>query len=150
MLAKVFVTLGILIYALVVPIQDANSTHVFNPEWVAHARLHEVWQLATNASIGAVCLWLTWFRNEVRLPAVLALCVTGGFHFAYLIRGVYGGSMAHSDGSETLLLGVNLGVVVFGLVVVLSVLALVFESRPKPALLRKNTPRGTDSLWQSK
>jgi hypothetical protein len=71
---------------------------------------------------------------------VLALCVTGGFHFAYLIRGVYGGSMAHSDGSEALVLGVNLGVVVFGLVVVLSVLALVFESRPKPALLPKNTP----------
>ncbi|MGH7461701.1 MAG: hypothetical protein ACREMA_11845 [Longimicrobiales bacterium] len=135
MLAKVLVTLGILIYALVVPIQDANSTHVFNPEWVAHARLHEVWQLSTNFLIGVFGLWLTWFRNDVRTAAVLALLVTGGFHFAYLIRGIYGGSMAHSDGTEAMILGVNLGVVVFGLIVVLSVLAIVFDSRDRPVPL---------------
>lgn len=40
---KLLVTIGILFYALAVPLLEINATHVFNPEWVPHARLHEVW-----------------------------------------------------------------------------------------------------------
>ena len=129
MTAKVLVTLGVLVYGVLVPFLEINSSHVFNPYWAPHARLHEVWQLATNSSLAVLCLGLVWGKGNVRLPAVLALFITGGFLFAYAIRGVYGGSMVLSDGSEKAWMGVNLGVVVFGLVVVMSAFALVLDSR---------------------
>lgn len=129
MMIKMLVTLGALIYGLLVPILEINGSHLFNPDWVAHARLHEAWQLTTNSALAAFCLWLTWARGDVRLPSVLAVFVTGGFLFAYAARHVYGGSMVHPDGSEKLLMGVNLGVVIFALVAALSVLTLLLEHR---------------------
>lgn len=131
MIAKVLVTVSVLAFAALVPALEVNSTHVFNPAWVPHARLHEVWQLATNTALGIVCLWLLWARNELRLPSLLTLLVTGGFLFAYVIRAPYGGSMVHPDGSEKLLLGVNAGVVVFGLAAGFCLLALVLEHRSR-------------------
>lgn len=56
MIPKIFITLGVLVYAIVVPYLEINASHVFNPEWVPHARLHEVWQLVTNCAIGVVAL----------------------------------------------------------------------------------------------
>lgn len=127
MIARVLLTLGVLVYALVVPLLEINATHVFNPDWASHARLHEVWQLSTNSALGLFALWLVWGRQQVRLPALLALFITGGFLFAYTIQGSYGGSMLHSDGSEARMLGMNLGVFGFGLVVAFSLLALWLE-----------------------
>lgn len=134
MIAKVLVTAGVLAFGLLVPVLEINSSHVFNPEWAPHARLHEVWQLATNTALAVFCLWLVWGKNNIRLPGVLTLFITGGFLFAYTIRGVYGGSMVLSDGSEKAWMGINLGVVVFGLVVILSVLAMVLDGRRQSAL----------------
>jgi hypothetical protein len=103
---------------------------VFNPDWVAHARLHEVWQLITNSSLGAIALWLTWMSADGKGKAsVLALVVTGGFLAAYALQGLYGGSMVHPDGTEKTVLGINVGVIGFGWVFVSSVFTLVRAGR---------------------
>lgn len=102
---------------------------MFNPAREAHARLHEVWQLATNTSLAVLSLWLTWARNQTRLPNFLATLVTGGFLLAYVIRDWHGGSMALSDGSEKLLLGLNLGAFVFGVIFVLSLIGMLLPSK---------------------
>jgi len=39
----------------------------------------------------------------------------GGFLLAFLIKDSYGGSMKYLDGSEKTLLGINIGVLGFGL-----------------------------------
>ena len=57
MLDKILLTISIALYAIAVPYLEINDTHVFNPDWVAHARLHEVWQLITNSSLGAIDQW---------------------------------------------------------------------------------------------
>jgi len=132
LLAKLIITLGALLYGLGVPLLEINPTHVFNPSWEAHARLHEVWQLTTNSALALLSLWLAWGRNNIRLPSILAMLVTGGFLFAYRVREGYGGSMVLSDGSEKLLFGLNLGAFAFGLVFLLSLLAL-FLGRRAPA-----------------
>jgi len=124
MLAKLIITIGALLYGLGVPLLEINQTHVFNPQWEAHARLHEVWQLATNSALALLALWLTWRRQQIRLASLLSILVTGGFLFAYFARHFYGGSMVLSDGSEKLVLGINLGLFAFGIVFVL--LGLVF------------------------
>lgn len=129
MSARILVTICVLIYAVLVPVLEINATHVFNPAWVPHARLHEVWQLITNSALGLLCLWLTWSRREVRLPSALAIIITGAFLLAYVVREGYGGSMVHPDGSEKLLLGINAGVMAFGLVILLSTVALLLDRR---------------------
>ena len=118
MILKVLITLGILVFGLLVPILEINSTHVFNPNWPAHALLHEVWQLITNSMLALYCLWLTWVKSDLLLPSLLGMLVTGGFLLAFLVRDIYGGSMVHFDGSEITLMGLNAGVIVFAMVFV--------------------------------
>lgn len=119
MFSKIVITFGIVLYAIVVPVLEINATHVFNPDWPPHARIHEVWQLITNSSIGVLCLWFTWKQGKVLLSSILSLLVTGGFLTAFALQESYGGSMKYLDGSEKTLLGLNIGVVGFGLVVIL-------------------------------
>jgi len=127
MFGKLLVTLGIVFYAVVVPIFELNDSHVFNPGWEPHARLHEVWQLATNCAIGVFSLWLVWFRGNLRLSSLMTFFVTGGFLLAYALRGSYGGSMVLSDGSEKMLLGINLGLFAYSLAIILALLALYLD-----------------------
>ncbi len=132
MKSKMLVTLGVMIYAVAIPILEINATHVFNPEWPPHARLHEVWQLATNSSIGLFSLWLAWGRGQVRLASILALLVMGGFVFAYAIQAGYGGSMVlTAGGAEKTVLGLNLGVVGAAVVILSAMLVLAIEPRQR-------------------
>ncbi|OUM30739.1 hypothetical protein B8W70_10000 [Pseudomonas sp. 1239] len=129
MIAKLMVTVGIVFYAVVVPIFEINDTHVFNQAWEPHARLHETWQLFTNTAIGAYSVWLVWGRDNLRLASLLTLFVTGGFLMAYWLRDGYGGSMVLTDGSEKMILGVNLGLFAYALAILLAGLAVALERR---------------------
>jgi|TARA_R110002049_G_scaffold82106_1_gene208975 hypothetical protein len=129
MFSKLVITFGILLYAVAVPILDVSVTHVFNPDWTPHARIHEVWQLITNSSLGLFCLWLTWHRGQIIMSALLSLSVTGGFLIAFALQDSYGGSMKYLDGSEKTLFGINIGVVGFGLVVILLIAVLFLERK---------------------
>lgn len=121
--AKIMITCCIVLYAIGVPVLELNQTHVFNPEWPSHARLHNVWQLVSNSLIGGWALWLLWFRHNITTPAIMSLIVTGGFMGAYLSQNLYGGSMLHSDGTEKAIAGINIGVLGFGVGIALVLLA---------------------------
>lgn len=112
---KLTISFVILLYAIAVPILEINDTHVFNPDWTPHAKIHEVWQLITNSTIGIFCLWLVWIKNEFKTSIVLSMLVTGGFLLAYSLQNLYGGSMKYLDGSEKTILGINIGVLGFGI-----------------------------------
>ena len=114
MIKKAAITFAIILYAIVVPFLEINDTHVFNPDWTPHVRIHEVWQLITNTSIGIFCLWLLWYKDDTKLSALLSLLIMGAFLLAFLIKDSYGGSMKYLDGSEKTILGVNIGVLGFG------------------------------------
>lgn len=131
MIPKLLVTIGIVFYAVIVPVLEINESHVFNQAWEPHARLHEVWQLFTNTAIGAFSLWLVWLRGNLRLSSLLTLFVTGGFLIAYLLRASYGGSMVLTDGSEKMILGVNLGLFAYTLAILLAASAVVIEQRKR-------------------
>lgn len=129
---KFTITLSVVLYAVVVPFLEINGTHVFNPDWTPHARIHEVWQLTTNSVIGILCLWLVWQKKETHLSAILSAIVTGSFLFAYLIKNIYGGSMKYLDGSEKTILGINIGVLGFGIAFVLLASSIVLEKIRNP------------------
>lgn len=116
---KSIITFSIALYAFAVPFLEINDTHVFNPDWTPHAKIHEVWQLITNSTIGIFCLWLVWVKNELKTSILLSMLVTGGFLLAYSLQNLYGGSMKYLDGSEKTVLGINIGVVGFGLAFIL-------------------------------
>lgn len=114
MLSRLLVSFCILLYTLGLPFLEINSSHVFNPDWTPHVRIHEVWQLITNSTIGFLCLWYLWIKNQIMLSATLSLLITGGFLCAFILKGFYGGSMQYLDGSEKTVLGINIGIVGFG------------------------------------
>ncbi|MDO6601841.1 hypothetical protein [Arenibacter palladensis] len=121
------ITFSILLYAIVVPFLEINETHVFNPNWTPHVRIHEVWQLITNSGIGLLCLWLVWVKNEIKISGILSLLVTGGFLIAFMLQEFYGGSMKYLDGSEKTLLGINIGALGFGMAFILVLYILMVE-----------------------
>ncbi|MEL7250359.1 MAG: hypothetical protein AAFO03_18180 [Bacteroidota bacterium] len=132
---KLAVTLAIILYAIAVPYLEINDTHVFNPDWTPHVRIHEVWQLITNSAIGVFCFWLVWRKNKINLAALLSLLIMGGFLLAFMLKGLYGGSMKYLDGSEKTLLGINIGVLGFGVATALIVLSFVLDKlKYDPAL----------------
>ena len=63
------------------------------------------------------------------MSALLSLSVTGGFLIAFALQDSYGGSMKYLDGSEKTLFGINIGVVGFGLVVILLIAVLFLERK---------------------
>ena len=129
MLSKLIITFSVLLYALAVPVLEINVTHVFNPDWTPHVRIHEVWQLLTNSSIGLFCLGLTWKYSKVKISAILSLFITGGFLVAFALQDLYGGSMKYLDGSEKTIFGMNIGLVGLGVAFVLLVFVLYQESK---------------------
>ena len=122
-------TLALLIPLALVPWLEINATHLTNPDWPPHARLHEAWQLITNATLALIGLWLGWTRRRWREAAGLGLVITASFLAAWALRGVYGGSMAGTTSGSTVLLGVDVAVWVMGAASLL--LAWVAFSAPR-------------------
>lgn len=125
---KLAITSCVAVYGLLVPVLELNDTHVYNPLWPNHARLHEVWQLLTNSAIAGIVLWLAWIRGNIRTAARLGLIPPLAFLASYALAGLYGGSMKHSDGTELTIFGVNAS----GLIMSLAVTVLLYIAM-KPA-----------------
>ncbi len=116
--ARISVTAACLIFAVLIPALEINDTHLLNELWPAHARLHEAWQLLSSAALSILCLWLVWKETRPRLASVIMLSLTGSFVIAYVARGMYGGSMLHTDGTQLMIAGTNPAI---GVMVVASV-----------------------------
>lgn len=108
---KLAVAFAAILFGLVVPILEVNATHLFNPLWPSHARLHEGWQLLTNSLLAILCLWLACGEGRVRAAAALALVVVGGFLAAWALGPLYGGDMLHTDGGQIAIGGINVAVI---------------------------------------
>ncbi len=122
---KSIITFSIILYAFAVPYLEINESHVFNPDWTPHAKIHEVWQLITNSSIGLLCLWQVWVRKNYVLGTLLSMLITGGFLLAYALQTTYGGSMKYLDGTEKTIFNINIGVFGFGIAFFLLVISLI-------------------------
>ncbi len=129
MIKKIAITFSIILYAFVVPYLDINETHVWNPDWTPHARIHEVWQLITNSSIGLLCLWLVWYKKEVQLSTLLSLIVMGSFLLAFFLKDGYDGSMKYLDGSEKTILGINMAILGFGVAFLFLILSHILTKK---------------------
>ena len=97
---RVALTLAVSVLGVLVPYLEYSPTHIFNPDWPGHAKLHDVWQLLTNSAFAATAVFLAWTRQDLRLAARLGLVAPVAFLAAYVTMDLYGGSMVNSDGTE--------------------------------------------------
>jgi len=104
-LTRIFVVLSAVVFVAVNPYLEIGETHLFNPDWSGHVRLHNAWQLIANAAFSLLAVWLVFRGNSQRLAAIIALIVPGSFLLAFLIRGTFGGTLAYADGSMFQILG---------------------------------------------
>jgi hypothetical protein len=127
MLAKILISFCVFVYGVVIPFLEINPSHVFNLEWPAHARFHEVWQLITNISLGLLCLWLVWLERNIRMAGIITIIVMGGIVVAHLLEGFYGGSILSGNLSQTIM-GLELAVFAGVVVIMMAVIAMILES----------------------
>jgi hypothetical protein len=78
-------------------VRDTDATHVLNPDWVGHARVHLAWLLGFMGLSGLANLYLIWFRRPVleslRLSALWQACNLGGFWLAVAFNPTYEGAI---------------------------------------------------------
>jgi len=122
-LARVLLTLPAIMLG-VDPLRiDLSPTHLLNPSWPAHARLHEAWLLSTGALVTCVALYFIWFyrgqhRFGLTLAAVLLGCIDVGFFIAAATMPLYGGiltdpAVAAMQPGNGLMFGYSANLVVF-------------------------------------
>ena len=70
---------------------DIGDTHLFNPDWDEHSRVHEVWRLATNVMIAFLGLYLIWKKNMHSIASLLSLCMILGFMISVITMPFYKG-----------------------------------------------------------
>lgn len=122
------VVMSALVFAALIPILEINETHLLNPEWPAHARLHEAWQLLSNILVSLLAVVLVWRLKAPRLGIGLALIIGVSFLIAFLGSASYGGSMLHSDGTQMTVGGVNAAVLIVSALCALLFTSFVRES----------------------
>ncbi|WP_188237810.1 hypothetical protein [Sphingopyxis sp. LK2115] len=127
---RILLTLSVSVLGVLVPYLEYGPTHVFNPDWPGHAKLHDVWQLATNSVFSAAAAYLAWTRPDLRMAARLGLVAPIAFLAAYLTMDLYGGSMVNSDGTELKFGSVNASLVM--MLIVSGILGFLSFS-PTPA-----------------
>jgi hypothetical protein len=134
-IARYLVTLPAVFLALGPPIIDLSESHILNPLWTAHARLHTVWLISTNALVSLVALSLMWrpgqasHRNSVLLAAMLVGAVLSGFFIASVTQSLYGGSFSDPNGVAITVGPFDANLAVFSLLFIL-VVAGALLARP--------------------
>ncbi len=124
-LATASVALSAIIFSALIPALEINATHLTNPQWPEHARLHEAWQILTNAALSLLALGCVWTTRAPRIGVSIALIICLSFLTAWAFGNTYGGSMLHTDGTQMAVGGLNIAVIVVLLVSTLLVSSLL-------------------------
>jgi len=100
-LARWLVSIPAFFVMVVPPSVDWGTSHLMNPLWPPHARMHTAWLLVTNSMVMAMALFLIWRQRDTRnllLGAALAAAPLLGFFVAAATRASYGGAFTDPNG----------------------------------------------------
>lgn len=119
--------------------RDYSTSHLFNPDWVGHARVHMMWLLGFFLFSGVANLYLIWFVRPLRLIHLYtAFAWLGanflGFWLAVLMAPVYDGLIV-VPGIHVHPLGIDENVFVFAILSTIYAVAWsVLQFRVKPRI----------------
>ncbi|WP_428152527.1 DUF6640 family protein [Brevundimonas sp.] len=125
------VTLSAIVFVVLIPMLEMNETHLLSPDWPAHARFHEAWQLLTNAGLAVLALWLAVARGRERLAAGLSLTIAGSLILASALEGLYGGAISRPGGDGHQLFGLSAPMLIM-LTLATALLIAVCPKRRRP------------------
>lgn len=103
-ISRLLLTAPALFLMIVPPLVDFGESHLMNPLWVGHARLHTAWLLATNSLVSALAMAILWrqlagtAKNSLLLAASLVSAVLVGFFIAAGTKAAYGGTLTDPNG----------------------------------------------------
>lgn len=126
-ISRWLITVATVVYGLIPPIVDLTATHVFHPDWMPHARLHAVWQLATNSGLALLALYLMWVNSNlqrIRIAGLIALCVYAGFFVSAVTHPLFGGALADEQGGVPTVMGLYGNVIAFTPMLILVIIGL--------------------------
>jgi len=129
--ARILVTISAAFLAVVPPLADLNATHVLNPGWPGHARLHTVWLISTNSLLSLLALWWLWrarvagTREAVLGAAAIVGAILAGFFIAGATRAFYAGTFADADGIPITAGPIDANVAAFSVLLCLVIAAVV-------------------------
>ena len=104
---------------------DVGITHLLNPDWDAHARVHEVWRLSTNTFIAFIGLYLIWIMQKELLAALLSLCLLLGFWVSVFLMPFYDGLAVGQGVDELEPFGVPINIISFAVVSIIQIVGLI-------------------------
>ena len=126
MTSKYLTTICLLLGTILPLIVDTGHTHLLNPDWDAHSRVHEVWRLSTNIFIAGIGLYLLWISNYSLLPALLSVCIVLGFFSAIFTMSLYGGVPIGEGIDEPNPFGIPANIFVFLIITIIQSISLIF------------------------
>ena len=104
---------------------DIGDTHLFNPSWDEHSRVHEVWRLATNFMITSLGLYLIWNKNMLSIASLLSLCMILGFMVSIITMPLYNGLAVGIGIDELDPFGIPLNIFSFILVFLIQIVSIL-------------------------
>ena len=104
---------------------DIGDTHLFNPNWDEHSRVHEVWRLATNFMIAFLGLYLIWKKNMHSIASLLSLCMILGFMISVITMPFYNGLAVGIGVDELRPFNIPLNILSFIVVLIVQTISLL-------------------------
>jgi hypothetical protein len=135
-IARILVTIPAFFLAIVPPLVDLSESHVLNPLWIGHARLHTVWLLATNSLVSLIALGVVWrpsalsTRHAVLFGAALVGAVLSGFFVAAATQSAYDGSLTDPNGVAAKVGPLDANLAMFSLLLCLLIVAVAMVRKP--------------------
>ena len=128
-MTKYLTTLCLICGGILPILVDVNTSHLLNPDWDSHARVHEAWRLSTNFLVFSLGIFLLWSKNKEMLGGLLSLCIHFGFVLGAAFMPLYGGEPVGEGIPEPEILMLPLNVFFFGSMFLLqsAVLMVVFK-----------------------
>ena len=124
-MSKYFTSIALICAGLGPLLIDVGITHLLNPDWDAHARVHEVWRLSTNTFIAFLGLYLIWIMQKELLAALLSLCLLLGFWVSVLLMPFYDGLAIGQGVNELEPFGIPLNIISFAVVSIIQIAGLI-------------------------
>lgn len=100
-------------YGVMPVIADLSDSHLLNPGWMPHAKLHLAWLLSTNSLFALFSLYLIWIKDEVLQAGLIGIIVMSGFWIAALTRNLYGGMFVDPNLEVAEIMGLHPNVFAF-------------------------------------
>jgi len=128
-IVRVLLTIAAIQYGFFPLAADLGESHVFNPDWPPHARLHTVWLLGIGSGIGAYVIFLTWGPSKDRIrqlwhASILGIIVLAAFFVAAVTSSSYGGALSDPV-HEILIAGINANLFAFSIAAIFQISAMI-------------------------